>query len=98
MNDGTLNINVIIADRPYRLRIKPEEEEDVRKAARLIKEKIRELGKQYDAKDKQDFLAMTALTFAVETIQLGENTLKKDEGFTNKMTELDDILSEFLSK
>ena len=38
-----LNIHVTICDRPYRLKVKPEEEETVRKAARIIAEKIKEL-------------------------------------------------------
>ena len=36
-----LNIHVTICDRPYRLKVKPEEEEIVRKAARIIAEKIK---------------------------------------------------------
>jgi cell division protein ZapA (FtsZ GTPase activity inhibitor) len=65
-----LNIHVTICDRPYRLKVKPEEEEIVRKAARLIAEKIKSLQAQHAGNDKQDYLAMTALTMMVE--QLGE--------------------------
>ena len=36
-----LNIHVTICDRPYRLKVKPEEEEIVRKTARIIAEKIK---------------------------------------------------------
>ena len=39
----TINIKVIIADRPYRLKVAPKEEEVVRKAAKLIKQKMKEL-------------------------------------------------------
>jgi cell division protein ZapA (FtsZ GTPase activity inhibitor) len=61
-----LNIHVTICDRPYRLKVKPEEEETVRKAARIIAEKIKDLQAQHAGNDKQDYLAMTILTMMVE--------------------------------
>lgn len=64
-----LNIQVTICDRPYRLKVRPEEEEHVRKAARTIAEKIKELQSQFAGSDKQDYLAMLLLTAMVE--QLG---------------------------
>jgi len=96
--DGTVNINVIVADRPYRLRINPEEEDNVRKAAQLIKDKIRDLQKMYDAKDKQDFLAMSALMFAVDSLNIQDNASTKDAKVYKKLNDLDGILSEFLRK
>ncbi len=61
-----LNIHVTICDRPYRLKVRPEEEENVRKAARTIAEKIKELQNQFTGSDKQDYLAMLLLTTLVE--------------------------------
>lgn len=63
-----LNINVTIADRPYRLKLKPSEEEAVRQAAKIVNEKVKEFQQMYAGKDKQDFLAMSALMFAVESV------------------------------
>jgi len=97
-DNGTVNINVIVADRPYRLRINPEEEDNVRKAAQLIKDKIRDLQKMYDAKDKQDFLAMSALMFAVDSLNIQDKASNKDAKVYNKLNDLDGILSEFLKK
>ncbi|MFI5172921.1 MAG: cell division protein ZapA [Chitinophagales bacterium] len=71
--DGKLlNIQVTICDRPYRLKVKPEEEETVRKAAKIIAEKIKELQTQHTNSDRQDYLAMTVLTMMVE--KLGEES------------------------
>jgi len=61
-----LNIHVTICDRPYRLKVRPEEEETVRKAARTIAEKIKELQGMYSGSDKQDHLAMLLLMTMVE--------------------------------
>ena len=54
--EDLININVTICDRPYRLKIKPEEEENVRKAAKQLNDKVKDLQQQYAAKDKQDYL------------------------------------------
>jgi len=67
-DSGLLNIQVTICDRPYRLKVKPEEEETVRNAARHISDKIKELQEQFAGKDKQDFLAMAALLISVDKL------------------------------
>lgn len=97
MGDESININVIVADRPYRLKVKPSEEDKVRKAAKMIKDKMKELQKQYDVKDKQDFLAMSALMFAVETLNTKKGTPTNNADLIgNKLSELDGILTEFV--
>ena len=63
-----LSIKVNIADRPYPLKIEPEEEESIRKAAKIINDKVRELQLKYDGKDKQDFLAMCLLQYAADRV------------------------------
>ena len=42
MADEMVNINVVIADRPYRLKINQEEEDKVRDIAKAINDKIKE--------------------------------------------------------
>lgn len=91
-----ININVIIADRPYRLKIKPAEEEHVRKAAREINDKVKEFQNTYEAKDKQDYLAMCALLYGVELMNQENKTVIHDSSFAEKLDELDNILTEFL--
>ena len=93
-NTELININLVIADRPYPLKIKPEEEESVRKAAKQLNDKIRDLQKQYAAKDKQDYLAMCALMNEVENLNNKEKVTLSDSSFINKLSELDVWLSE----
>lgn len=57
------SITVSIADRPYRLRIEPNDEEIIRRAAKEINELIREYATMYAFNDQQDLLAMAALNF-----------------------------------
>ena len=52
MDESLLNITVIIADRPYRMKINPSEEEKVRNAAKQVNDKLKELQKLEALVDK----------------------------------------------
>jgi cell division protein ZapA len=69
-----LSIKVNIGDRYYPLKIKAEEEEVVRKAAKLINEKAQSYQENFSMKDKQDALAMAALEFATEVLSKTDNS------------------------
>ena len=92
MSTELININIIIADRPYPLRIKPDEEEKVRKAAKDINDKIKQFQGQYAAKDKQDYLAMCALMFAVDIQGLKTTAVTEDSTITERLSELEQLL------
>ncbi len=68
--DEKLSIKVNIADRYYPLKIEGKDEEKIRKAAKLINEKILQYKQKYIDKDIQDFLAMAALQFVTKTIEM----------------------------
>lgn len=59
-------INIIIADRSYRLKINPADEEIVRKSAALINDKIADFKTQFAGKDLQDYIAMVLLWFVTD--------------------------------
>ncbi len=59
-------VNIVIADRSYRLKIQPEDEEIVRKTIKTINEKIIEYKTQFAGKDMQDYIAMVLIWFATE--------------------------------
>jgi cell division protein ZapA (FtsZ GTPase activity inhibitor) len=89
-------ISVIIAERPYRLAVKSEREEEVfRAAASLINEKMKEYGTNFAFRDKQDLLAMVSLQFAVEILRY-EDTAEGQMKLKEQLEELDRILDETL--
>jgi cell division protein ZapA len=64
-------ITIDIAGRPYQFLIETEEDEErIRKAGKLIVEKLSQNKQRYNDKDVQDLLAFAALQFAVKTIEL----------------------------
>jgi cell division protein ZapA len=68
--DDKLSIKVNVADRYYPLKIERRDEEKIRKAARLINEKVLQYKQRYLDKDVQDFLAMAALQFVTRVIEM----------------------------
>jgi cell division protein ZapA (FtsZ GTPase activity inhibitor) len=67
--DDKLSIRVNVADRYYPLKVEREDEEKIRKAARLINEKVLQYKQRYTDKDVQDFLAMAALQYVIKLIE-----------------------------
>lgn len=94
-------ISVLIADRPYRLTVTSEDEEQTfRQAASLVDEKMQKYANTYAFRDKQDLLAMANLQFAVEYLRLhntmkGQNELKEQIKHVDRL--LDSALAETLS-
>jgi cell division protein ZapA (FtsZ GTPase activity inhibitor) len=72
-------VNIMIADRSYRLRIEAADEEMVRKTANLINDKITEFRTNLAGKDMQDYVAMVLLWFATEQNQSGIELVKWQE-------------------
>jgi cell division protein ZapA (FtsZ GTPase activity inhibitor) len=92
-----LSITVVIADRPYKLKVDRSEEEGVRKAARVIEEQMEKYASYFQYKDKQDLLAMVALQFSSSTIDLEEQIRYRDNEMLGKLAEIDKVLTEHLS-
>jgi cell division protein ZapA (FtsZ GTPase activity inhibitor) len=88
-----LSIRVTIAGRTYPLTIERDEEEQVRKAAKYIEDKINELRKQYAVTDLQDYLAMVALEMSTEQTK---PTIKVDDGFSERITSVNSLLDKYL--
>lgn len=72
-------VNIVVADRNYRLKIESEDEEMVRKTAQTINEKIAQFKTDFAGKDTQDYLAMVLLWFATEQKDNAKLALLADE-------------------
>lgn len=75
--DDKLSIRVNVADRYYPLKVERENEEKIRKAARMINEKVLQYKQRYSDKDVQDFLAMAALQYVIKLTE-DEDKLNND--------------------
>ncbi|HKM93244.1 MAG TPA: cell division protein ZapA [Prolixibacteraceae bacterium] len=70
--DEKLAINIMIADRRYPMTIKHGDEEKIRKAAKILNERILQYRQTYAGKDNHDYMAMSALQFVIEMLKLTE--------------------------
>lgn len=94
--EDKLSININIADRMYPLRIGREEEESIRRAAKMINDKVIQYKQKYPSKDLQDCLAMTTLQFVIQKF----NTEKRIDTspLVEELEVMNDFLAEFLEK
>ena len=93
-----LSIKVTVAGRIYPLAIDRDEEENVRKAVKLINEKVSEFEKNFDIKDRQDLLSMVALNFVPLYLESKESLQKDDKGVIDRLEKLDKFISAELDK
>lgn len=59
-------LTIIIAGRPYPLKIKAKDEPVIRRIVREINEKINKFQLTYPGREKQDCLAMALLAYAID--------------------------------
>lgn len=72
-----VSIKVEIAGGLYPLKVKAEDEENVKRVVDLINTKIVEFEKNYAVKDKKDVLAMVMLHLVAQFYQKAENAEKE---------------------
>ena len=89
-------VNILIADRSYRLKIEATDEEMVRKTAALINDKITEFKTNFAGKDMQDYVSMALLWFATEQNRSGKDLVKWEEASAS-LAGLEKILDKALS-
>ena len=90
-----LPVNIIIGDRTYRLRIEPEDEETLRKAVKMINEKIIEFRGTFAGKDMQDFIAMVLIWYATEQHKNGGETILLNETIS-KLSQMEAMIDKAL--
>ncbi|HNF49845.1 MAG TPA: cell division protein ZapA [Chitinophagales bacterium] len=89
-----LNINLLIAGRPYKLKVAQDEEGYVRQAAKEINDKIADYQKTLLTRDRQDFLSMIALQATTDVLQ--NKNKATNANIDTKLDELEIILDKAL--
>lgn len=87
-------INIVIADRTYRIKTEPEDEEIVRKTVKIINDKIIEFKTQFAGKDMQDYIAMVIIWYATQAAARNDaNTEDLKTGLQKLEAELNKALT-----
>jgi cell division protein ZapA (FtsZ GTPase activity inhibitor) len=88
-------VNVLIADRTYRIRVDKKDEEKVRKTASLLNQKIAEFKVQFAGKDMQDFVSMALLWFATEQKEETDMVLQR-EAAIQELSDMEQLIRQTL--
>jgi cell division protein ZapA len=87
-------LNIVIADRNYRIKILPADEETVRKVLKTINEKILEFKTQFAGKDMQDYISMVLIWYATQAKENNPQII--DTEITNALLKMEKQLDEAL--
>jgi cell division protein ZapA len=88
-------INIIVADRSYRLKIDPDDEEIVRRTLKIINEKIIDYKTNFAGKDMQDYVSMVLLWYATEQQKPTPEMTSQTES-QEKLDKLEELLNKAL--
>jgi len=87
-----VTINIIIADRTYPLKVEKADEQMVLQCGTLINSKLQEFQGIYAGKDKQDFLAMSALMNLVDSAKANSNLQQNLNDLAEQLKKLDELI------
>lgn len=77
--DEMIPVNILIADRTYRIKALPKDEEVIRKTVKIINDKIIEFKTQFAGKDMQDYIAMVIIWYATQAVADNNTTVEQKE-------------------
>ncbi|GHV72608.1 hypothetical protein FACS1894201_02820 [Bacteroidia bacterium] len=86
------SIILVIADRPYKLQVRPEDEALFRDATKHINERIK-VYKTYAFKDSQDLIAMVALQYTTNALRNERMVKFRDQDMITKLNAVNEILT-----
>lgn len=93
----SLSIKLKLADRDYPMQTDSDTESRLRKAAKIINEKVKDYRKQFGIEDRQDLLAMVALDYAVESLTLTQDNEDVKDLVSNKLEFWNQLIDSALS-
>jgi cell division protein ZapA (FtsZ GTPase activity inhibitor) len=92
----TLSIRIKIGDRDYPMKVRAEDEARIRRAGKLINDRLKRYREEFGLDDRQDLLAMVAFDCMVETMELSEMSSEDSEKVTSTIQQINDSLSSVL--
>ena len=97
MSDNTTQITVLIASRPYPLKIKAGDEAVIRRIVSEVNDTITLFQKTYSAKDRQDCVAMALLTYAVDLHKAQSKPSMNDTAVSDRLYRLENLVLSVLN-
>ncbi len=95
MAEEMIPVNILLADRTYRIKTSRNDEEIVRKTVKLINDKIIEFKTNFSGKDMQDYIAMVIIWYATQNANL-DNPSVLIEQLTDRLSKIEAQLDKAL--
>jgi len=89
-------INILVADRTYRIRTSPEHEESIRKTLKVINDKILEFKTQFAGKDMQDYIAMVVIWYATQANENNNSNPEIEKELISQIEKLEELVDRHL--
>ena len=89
-------VNVVVGDRTYRIKIKTEDVDMVRKISKKLNLQLNSFKAQYAGKDMQDYIAMALLWFVSENHENAEKM--KSEDVAERLKKIEEDLDKTLEE
>ncbi|HSJ67734.1 MAG TPA: cell division protein ZapA [Anditalea sp.] len=93
---NTLSIKIKIGDREYPMKVKVEDEAKIRRAGKLINDKLKRYREEFGLDDRQDLLAMVAFDCMVETMESSEVNSEESDQIKSTLTQINDQLTSLI--
>ncbi len=92
--DQLIPLNIVIADRSYRIKILASDEETIRRVLKTINEKILEFKTQFAGKDMQDYVSMVLIWYATQAKENTSEILSEDlaQSLLKMEKQLDEVI------
>ncbi len=92
--EKSLSVNLRIDGRKYPIKAGEQEEENLRKAERLINQRINFHLKEKKIYDRLDLYAMVLIEYVYDNLKLEDNNKKLLEALSGKLKSIDDFLNQ----
>jgi cell division protein ZapA len=89
-----LSIKIRIGNREYPMKVKAEDEERIRRAGRILHEKIKSYREQFGIDDNQDLLAMVAFDALIERMKMEETSSGADDQVMHQIDRIHQLLTD----
>jgi cell division protein ZapA len=99
-NPSTLiPINIVIADRNYRIKVASKDEGVVRKTIKQINDKVLEFKTQFAGKDMQDYVAMVLVWYATQnSVSASKTASAPSEEIIAELIKIDQMVREAIGE
>lgn len=89
-------VNILVGDRNYRVKVKPSDEESLRKTIKLVNSKLVEFKTNFAGKDMQDYIAMVLIWLSTEqpATAIGPEEIKE---ISEKIKNLQQLIQEVIN-